>query len=122
MTEKKKPQLPKRIKIHGVEFDVKTDEEARAVFLEWDQADSLGFFVAKKHMIAISPDQPDLAKGDTSLHELLHAIWWQVGIRTIVDDDELEEKIVSLLSGPLFDTLRRNPEYVEYLMSLEGNG
>lgn len=124
MTAPKKtpPQLPKTIKVHGVEFDFITDElEVRRLQAQWEDTESLGFFCSREHVMVIHPDQPELSKGDTSVHELLHAIWWQAGGRTIVDS-ELEEKIISLLSGPLFDVIRRNPEYINYLMSIEGNG
>lgn len=115
--KKQTPTLPKMVKVQGVEFDFITGEDALRKFMDWEDTDSLGFFAAKEHIMVLHPDQPELSVGDTSLHEALHAIWWQIGARQLIDP-ELEEKIVSLLSGPLFDFIRRNPEYIAYLQSI----
>lgn len=116
-TKKTTPTLPEKVKVQGVEFQFITGEEALRKFMDWEDTDSLGFFAAKEHIMVIHPDQPELSQGDTSFHEVLHSIWWQTGARQLIDP-ELEEKIVSLLSGPLFDFVRRNPEYIAYLQSL----
>ncbi len=51
---------------------------------------------------------------DTLLHEVLHCIWEDAGIR---DMEMTEEDIVGCVSPRLVSVLRVNPELVEYLVA-----
>lgn len=50
-------------------------------------------------------------------HEMLHAIWYSYGITLPSEDDdyESEEDLVNRLSGPIMETLHRNPEFTEFI-------
>lgn len=66
--------------------------------------------------ITVNPARPEQVQRDTLLHEVLHAIGALTGLRAELGD-EAEERVVSRLGSALLDTLRRNPELVEYLLS-----
>jgi len=63
-----------------------------------------------KQIITIDPKLGPDQLVETLLHEVLHAVN-QVGGRFLDEDDVLR------LSPLLLDTLRRNPELVEYLLN-----
>lgn len=65
--------------------------------------------------IYLAKDQKPDITADTLLHEVLHAIWGVVGGWAYPEADE--ERIVSMLTGTLLDTLRRNKELVGYLFN-----
>ena len=63
--------------------------------------------------INISPDAHDLVARSTLLHECLHAVVSDSGLKPRWDEDE--ELYVSVLERGLFNLLRDNPALVEYL-------
>lgn len=62
---------------------------------------------------------PDL-QGETLLHEVIHCCLFALGSPDWSDEDDLEERICMSLSPILFDTLRSNPELVDYLFNKGG--
>lgn len=72
----------------------------------------LGNLNLKSLEISLDRDQSPAVMADTLLHEVLHGILTQTGA---VQGDE-QEQVVTALSSPLLDTLRRNPALVAYLI------
>jgi hypothetical protein len=48
---------------------------------------------------------------DTLTHEILHAIWWSVGLH----DSDPEERVVTALATGYTGVLADNPDYVDYI-------
>lgn len=114
-TKKLKP--PNSVQVGPVKVAVIHDElDSRRKYMQWDDTDSLGFFSAKHQYIVLDSDLPKDCMADTLVHEVMHAMFFQAGGRAHWDMEE-EEKFVSMLSGPLTDTLKRNPELVKYIMT-----
>lgn len=68
----------------------------------------------------VDPAQSISQMRDTILHELLHGLLDMIGVgerlglQQLLDHDQ-EERLVRSLSPWLLDTLRRNPQLVEFL-------
>jgi hypothetical protein len=103
---------PRFIHVGPYEYSVHTDAAAVA---ELDSGDdgSCDFHDVR---ITVNPARPEQVQRDTLLHEVLHAIGALTGLRRDLGE-EAEERVVERLSSNLLDTLRRNPELVEYLLS-----
>lgn len=84
-----------------------TNEDASAI--------TYGCLSYKDQTIYLASNQQSDITADTLLHEVLHAIWSTVGGWAYTEADE--ERIVSMLSGTLLDTLRRNKELTRYLFN-----
>jgi hypothetical protein len=76
---------------------------------------TFGCLVHKDQTIYLAAGQKKDITADTLLHEVLHAIWATVGGWAYPEADE--ERIVSMLTGTLLDTLRRNKDLAWYLLS-----
>lgn len=66
--------------------------------------------------IILDPKQQEQHKRIALLHEVLHGCWHTTDP---LDPHDCEERAIRTLSGPLLDTLRRNPALVAYLLSEE---
>lgn len=83
-----------------------------------DESDSsVGRFLDLQQQILLDPDQKEDMMADTLLHEILHAIYYTSALKEIELRDLNEEQLVGILTPILLDTLRRNPEVVNYLMN-----
>lgn len=60
--------------------------------------------------------QPKDNERETLLHEALHAVLDSINVRDMLSPKQ-EEQLVSRLSPPLLDMLRRNPEFTGYLVA-----
>lgn len=60
--------------------------------------------------------QPKDNERETLLHEALHAVLDSINVRDMLSHKQ-EEQLVSRLSPPLLDVLRRNPEFTGYLVA-----
>lgn len=65
--------------------------------------------------ILLHPSSHDLVQRETLLHEVLHAVFHNVGLSERFGE-KTEEQVVRSLSPALFDLLRRNPDLVSYLV------
>ena len=61
--------------------------------------------------IEIREGLPPQLEKETLLHEILHAIFFTLGLKTKMD----EERIVETVSPILLDVIRRNPDLKMYL-------
>ena len=106
--------LPKHITIGPLTFTVKTDKET----INQATADSHVSFYANirfsQNDILIDPEQHIHHQRMTLLHEVLHGCF-----HVTMLDKKWEETAVRLLTGPLLDTLRRNPDLVAFLLAID---
>lgn len=75
-----------------------------------------------RQLIAIAEELAPDYEAETVLHEILHQCLRSVGLDPDRDAkagaEDVEERAVSGLSGPLLATLRANPDLVAYLLDL----
>lgn len=67
-------------------------------------------------LIRLDIDRPTTAVAETLLHEALHCAWSETALREH-SVAEHEEAVVTGLAPLLLELLRRNPEFVKYLLS-----
>lgn len=79
------------------------------------KAPDLGHTDSDDLHINVSPDAHDLVAKSTLLHEALHAVVSDSGLKPRWDEDE--ELYVGVLERGLFNLLRDNPAFVEYVTS-----
>ena len=100
------PHLPKSIKIVGKTYAVEEIPE-----LEED----CGACYDTKQLIKIAADLPQELSQDTLLHEVLHAIDFQMHLN-------LKERHISAMASGLIAVIKENPEFVKYLLLPTGKG
>ncbi len=54
----------------------------------------------------------------TFLHEMLHMVWWNMGLR----DKDKEERIISALANGLLQVLRDNPDAIAFVAAKLAEG
>jgi len=108
-------QLPSEVVVGPFTYAVLSDELAAAkAKADSESIDNVGLHDSAKQTITVDPAQGPDSLASTVLHEVLHAIWYGVGLQES-DAKEQEERVVSAITHPLLDTLRRNPDLVKYL-------
>lgn len=120
-TTPKKNEPPKKIQVGPLRLDIEfIDDVAQKVSKtpvsedpSYDSSTTYGCLSFKDQTIYLATNQKEDIIADTLLHEVLHAIWSTVGGWAYPEADE--ERIVSMLTGTLLDTLRRNRELTRYL-------
>lgn len=100
-------RLPSKVRIGPIEYDIDYVRD-----LTGDNGNELvGRAVYHKAQILIDMDQDDNVMPVTMLHEILHAILFQIGSKHCGD-----EKLMEGLSTGLLALLKDNPELVAYIM------
>lgn len=74
--------------------------------------DLYGFYDEQTLTIHVHPETAPSLQRETLLHELLHAVIAVSGVKV-----KNEERVIRALSPVLLDTLRRNPELADYLLT-----
>lgn len=95
-------ELPKSIQVGPTLWEIREidlDDEC-----EW------GNIKHNTCIISIASDTDLQVQQSTLLHEVLHAIWFTVGL-----PHTYEEKVISAMEALLLDTIKRNPELMIYL-------
>lgn len=104
-------ELPKKIKIAGYDIDVVRYEGSAA-----RASEVFGEFSCIENVIYIDTTIKDIQILDTLIHEINHAIYW---IYSLEDEDE-EERTVSVLSTAWVQVYRDNPELLELINEVIG--
>lgn len=69
--------------------------------------------------IRITPNVHEQILRETLLHEIIHAIWWTLGLREFPiktkDLEASEEEMVLRLTHPLLAVIQENPDVMAYL-------
>lgn len=66
------------------------------------------------HRVEILDNQPPLEEADTLVHELMHILWYHMGLCADLEDD-LEERVVRSMATALTNAMAENPMLLEYL-------
>ncbi len=106
--------IPKHVQIGPISYAVNMTQEAIGkARKECGETEMMGGIKYSQQDIVIDPDIAPDQKADTLLHEVLHGIVSNCGLK---DKPLGEEDCLGALSFALLDVLRRNPELVSYLV------
>ena len=99
--------LPEKVRIGAFDFQIQRWNSYQAAAAQrWGECSTTEF------VIRIQVDMPTRHKAvDTVLHEIMHAIYVIFG----VEDDDKEERIVSMFAKALAGVYRDNPWIIEWL-------
>jgi Zn-dependent peptidase ImmA (M78 family) len=99
-------KLPKSVKIGGSLISIKKNELEDAEF---------GKYHNHKSLIEVSNSIDDQQIKLTVFHEILHAIFFERGLRHSISKEQ-EEILVSALESAIYSFIKDNPKFVKYLM------
>lgn len=97
---------PKKIKVGGGYVTIAKKELANGDF---------GMYHNTTSLVEYSNDLDETQTKMTILHEVLHALFFERGLRLHVTKEQ-EEVLVSAMENGLFALMRDNPKFVQYLM------
>jgi hypothetical protein len=103
--------IPEHIAVGPLSYAVSEDQSAHDRASVAEGRATWGIIQYGSERILLDPEQSPGHKRMALLHEVLHACWHLTD--RAHDDDEAA---CLALSGPLLDTLRRNPTLVAYLL------
>ncbi len=95
-------KLPATLKINGFDWTVK---ESDAVAKE---GSVFGSCHHSTQTIYIDPSSTDQKKKQCLLHEIMHAVAWQSGLKNRIEDSKLEEQVITALSFGVYQVLADN--------------
>jgi hypothetical protein len=101
---------PKVIKVMGKDYHI------RFIATTPIAHENLGQCDHKKMMIAIEEDQVPVEELDTVIHEILHAIWYQMSIG---EGPMEEEPIVRRTANGLLQVILDNPALLKYASAIK---
>lgn len=113
------PAIPATVTIGHLRYRVDVDRAVIDKASVKAQCTLAGVSNASEQRIGLHPDNAPDYQAETLLHEVLHQCLRVAGCDP--DEDakanvaDVEERAVRAMSGPLLDTLRRNPDLVSYL-------
>lgn len=94
-------------------YAVKFDAAEVKRLEEKNKQEYLGCCSFEEELIAINPNQTSDNLAETLFHEIMHAVF---GLSGATGRMMREEDAIGRLCPMLLDTLRRNPQLVDYLM------
>jgi hypothetical protein len=118
----KKAPVPKVITVLASPYQVDVVNKADELALDWH-----GVTLNAQQRIRLAKsaikEAPDLARV-TLVHEVLHAIVWQHGLRPFIsgadvgpaESAEAEEDFVNALANAIYAVLRQNPKLVDFIL------
>lgn len=82
-------------------------------------ADDDGSLVSSERWLNYSDDLHPERTREVILHEAIHAVIDAVGGQDALglEDEDDEERLVSLLTGPMMSMIRDNPAFMRYIAS-----
>ena len=105
---------PKAVRVNGKTYQVIFTPKNPLVEFE-----NHGMCDNAKHTIHIEGDQIPVEEVDTVIHELLHAVWYQMSLTDF--DVQLEERVVRALGTGLTGLFADNPKLLDYFKATLGN-
>lgn len=94
----------------NIQFDPHLNEDSEAV----------GLTGPETQRILIDPKLGPDVERETVLHECLHGIYFQAGLRLEQwSRDKIEEKIIWSMAPRILELLKDNPELTEYLLKVQ---
>ncbi len=106
--------LPERVTIGPIVYNVANDIATYAQSVVDTNEQVYGRVNYGDVQIILDPKQHDQHKRVALLHEIIHACWH---VTDPLDPNCCEEMAVRAITGPLLDTLRRNPDLIAYLLA-----
>lgn len=96
--------IPNKIKILGLEWEIKRDSNVAR------EGNCFGSTHTTKQILFLDPDNTLQHDEEVFLHEVMHAIFWQMGLSKDKDfkDHDIQEKIIHTLSSGLHTVLKDN--------------
>jgi hypothetical protein len=101
---------PKQVKVMGKSYAIVFVADCTI------EHENLGQCDHKKMTIAVQDHQAAVEEADTLLHEILHAIWYQMSINCGPMD---EEPIVRRMTSGFMQVFLDNPELLKYLSAIK---
>jgi hypothetical protein len=101
---------PKVIKVMGKDYSIKFVSTSPIAHENLGQCDH------KKMLICIEEDQVPVEELDTVIHEILHAIWYQMSIG---EGPMEEEPIVRRTANGLLQVILDNPVLLKYASAIK---
>ena len=99
-------KIPKKLKIIGFEWGVIKDKKGDDVIYE---GACYGSTHPSSQKIFLDSSATRQNKEKAFIHEILHALWWQMGLGKRKDiDKKLEEEIIDPLATGLYQVLKEN--------------
>ncbi len=97
-------KIPDKLKIGGFEWAIKEDVEVT------DMQGVFGSTHSYTQKIFLDPKISQQKKEHTLIHEVMHAIWWQTGLRERYqkDQEKIEEEVIQALSHGMYQVLKDN--------------
>jgi len=107
--------MPERVQIGPYTYPVVCDERGHIKYEHGKRVLIWGAMQYIEHRILIDPNMSPQKSAVTLLHEVMH------GCDDLAGNADLdnEERIICALAPILLDTLRRNPDLLEYLTAEE---
>jgi hypothetical protein len=113
------PAIPATVTIGHLRYRIDVDRAAIDKASVKARCTLAGVSNSSEQRIALHPDNAPDYQAETLLHELLHQCLRVSGCDPDQDAkvnlEDVEERAVRSMSGPLLDLLRRNPDLVVYL-------
>ncbi len=98
-----KMKIPKKVKVGGFIYPVIENADVA------NEGNVYGSTHLRRQKIFLEPSETQQKKEQTFIHEVLHAIWNQIGLNTrMKDTPKLEEEIIDGLSHGLYQVLKDN--------------
>lgn len=95
--------IPEKLKILGLEWTISRDQHVS------DASCSHGTTVSSRQKINVEPNITFALAEQVFLHEMIHAVWWQMGLtRLEYINEKQEEQIVNALANGLYHALKNN--------------
>lgn len=112
--------LPDKVQVGAYSIDIEVNPK-KLLDEGNDRGEVIAGLATLEEQLITLGEYPDDYTADSLLHEILH-ICLRVSSCNINDEVakdnvyDVEERIVSALTGILLDTLRRNPQLIRYLL------
>jgi hypothetical protein len=104
-------KAPRNILIGHAYFTVKYDKHLS------DNSEAVGLTGPETQYILLDPKLGPDVERETVLHEAMHAIYFQSGLRLQSwHKDKVEEQLIWAMAKGVIELLRNNPEMVEYIL------
>jgi hypothetical protein len=86
----------------------------KIIFPDKIEDDNLGLTSHSKFLVKVKSKQIPLEEADTLIHEVLHVIWYHMGL-CADNSDDVEERFVRTLATGLVCTFLENEKLLTYL-------
>lgn len=110
MTQKRRP--PTKVRIGPINFKIKVKKKLPPL-AGAEEVDTCGQHHSAASIIYLKDGMSVDFTGETLFHEIIHGVIAQ-GPHSLTYEEE--ESLVMLVSAPLLDTLKRNPEVCRYIL------